>query len=347
MIVAGDDEREAEQIASNIMHHKFQKGSRFSDYAILYRGNHQSRIFEQKLREMRIPYTVSGQSSFFDRREIKDVIAYLRLAVNHDDDTAFMRIVNAPRRGIGPVTLERLGNIASSGTCSLLDAVSLEQMQVDLSARQLAPLRVFADWLRDIGKRIPAEAPIDLINEILGEIDYGSWLQETSGTPEQAEQRQSNVRELTDWIKRMQHNEPSADLADIVGNMALMGQLDKEKDDDSDSVSMMTLHAAKGLEFPYVYIAGIEEELLPHQNSLDDDGEYEERRLFYVGITRAMKELTLSWARTRKRHGQMVDRTPSRFLDELPQDALEWQDTGRINDSVGRAHIDNLRALLN
>ena len=346
VIVGGDDEREAEQIASNIMHHKFQKGSRFSDYAILYRGNHQSRIFEQKLREMRIPYTVSGQSSFFDRREIKDVIAYLRLAVNHDDDTAFMRTVNAPRRGIGPVALERLGNAAAAGVCSLLQAATAEQSPGELTPRQLAKLRLFTDWMVDIGKRVTEERPHDLVEEILGEVDYDSWLQETSGSPEQAEQRQANVRDLTDWIKRMQRKEPSADLADIVSNMALMGQLDKENEDDLDAVSMMTLHAAKGLEFPYVYIAGVEEELLPHQNSLDDDGEYEERRLFYVGITRAMKELTLSWARTRKRHGQMMDRTPSRFLDELPQDALEWQDTGRINDSVGRVHIDNLRALL-
>jgi ATP-dependent DNA helicase Rep len=198
----------------------------------------------------------------------------------------------------------------------------------------------------NIGERIANERPYDLVKEILGEIDYQSWLQETAGSPEQAEMRQSNVQDLTDWIKRMQRNEPSADLADIVSHMALIGQLDKEKEEDFDTVSMMTLHAAKGLEFPYVYIAGVEEELLPHQNSLDEDGEYEERRLFYVGITRAMKELALSWARTRKRHGQMVDRSPSRFLDELPQGALEWQDAGRINDDVGRAHIDNIRALL-
>ena len=347
VMIAGDEEREAEQIASNILHHKFQKRSRFSDYAILYRGNHQSREFEQKLREMRIPYEVSGELSFFDRREIKDVLAYLRLVVNHDDDTAFMRIVNAPRRGIGPVALERLGNVAASEGRGLLHAIAAERSSTELTPRQLAPLSLFADWVAEIGRRIPAERPADLIDEILTEIDYRSWLQESAGSPEQGEQRQSNVKDLTDWVKRMQRNEPAADLADIVSHMALIGKLDREQEENGDVVSMMTLHAAKGLEFPYVYIAGLEEELLPHQNSLDDDGEHEERRLFYVGITRAMQELTLSWCRTRKRQGQQVERTPSRFLDELPQDALEWHDAGRINDSVGQAHIDNIRALLN
>ena len=293
---------------------------------------------------MRIPYTVSGETSFFERREIKDVIAYMRLAVNHDDDAAFMRIVNAPRRGIGPTALERLGNAAAAGACSLLHAVASDR--TELTPRQLAQLRLFSDWIRDFGERVDSEPPLDLVKEMLEEIDYPTWLRETSAKPELAEQRLANVQDLVDWIRRLQRSEPAATLADIAGNMALMSQLDKEREDEFEAVSMMTLHAAKGLEFPYVYIAGLEEELLPHHNSLDDEGEPEERRLFYVGITRAMKELTLSWARSRKRHGQMVDRTPSRFLDELPQDALEWQEEGRINDSVGQAHIDNLRALL-
>jgi len=346
VMVAGDEEREAEQIASNILHHKFQKRTRFSDYAILYRGNHQSRIFEQKLREMRIPYEVSGALSFFDRREIKDILAYLRLVINHDDDTAFLRTVNAPRRSIRPVALERLGKAAAAEKCGLLSAASSKQATVELSARQLASVKLFTDWIAELGERIPDERPLDLVREILQEIDYSSWLQETADTPEQAEQRQTNVAELVDWIKHMQRKEPAADLSDLVNHITLIGQLDREQDETGDSVSMMTLHSAKGLEFPCVYIVVLEEELLPHKNSLDDYGEQEERRLFYVGITRAMKELTLSWARTRKRQGQRVDRTPSRFLDELPADALDWQDEGRINDSVGQAHLDNIRSLL-
>ena len=346
VLVAGDEEREAEQIASKILHHKFQNRTRFSDYAILYRGNHQSRIFEQKLREMRIPHEVSGALSFFDRREIKDVLAYLRLVINHDDDTAFLRTVNAPRRGIGPVALERLGIAAAAEKCGLLPAASTHRATTELSARQLACLKLFTDWITELGERVPDERPLDLVKEILEEIDYSSWLRETADTPEQAEQRQTNVAELVDWIKHMQRKEPAADLSDLVAHITLIGQLDREQDETGDSVSMMTLHSAKGLEFPCVYIVGLEEGLLPHKNSLDDDGEQEERRLFYVGITRAMKELTLSWARTRKRQGQQVERTPSRFLDELPADALDWQDEGRINDSVGQAHLDNIRSLL-
>jgi len=345
VMTADNEEREAERIAGSLMHHRFQNRTAFADYAVLYRGNHQSRVLEQKMREMRIPYEVSGELSFFDRREIKDVLAYLRLVVNPDDDNAFLRTVNAPRRGIGPVALERLGAAAGQSNASLLRAVESGAAAEILTARQLAPLSQFAGWIDELGRRAADEPPLDVVKDLLTDIDYDAWLQETAGSAEQAERRRDNVNELIQWIGRLQRNEPAADLADLLAHVALVGQLDRESDEDRDAVTLMTLHAAKGLEYPYVYICGVEEELLPHQNSMEDAIE-EERRLLYVGITRAQQELTLSWARNRRRHGEVLERSPSRFLEELPAELLAWDEEEARTDSVGRAHLDNIRGLL-
>jgi ATP-dependent DNA helicase Rep len=345
VMTSDNEEREAERIAGTLMHHRFQNRTAFSDYAVLYRGNHQSRILEQKMREMRIPYVVSGELSFFDRREIKDVLAYLRLVVNPDDDNAFLRTVNAPRRGIGPVALERLGAAAGESGNSLLRAIETAAAADLLTTRQLAPLSQFAGWVEEAGRRAATDPPLDVVRQLLADIDYDAWLYETAGGPEQAERRRGNVDELLQWIGRLQRNEPEADLGDLLAHVALVGQLDRESDEERDAVTLMTLHAAKGLEYPYVFICGVEEELLPHQNSMEDAIE-EERRLLYVGITRAQRELMLSWARTRKRHGEVQDRAPSRFLEELPAELLTWDDAEARTDSVGRAHLDNIRELL-
>lgn len=345
VLAADNEQREAERVTGALMHHRFQNRSSFRDYAVLYRSNHQSRVLEKTFREMRIPYEVSGELSFFDRREIKDVLAYLRLVVNPDDDNAFLRTVNAPRRGIGPVALERLGVAAGAARTGLLRAVEAPEAAENLTARQHGPLAHFANWITELGERAASEPPLDVVKSLLEEIGYDAWLHETSSGAEQAERRRDNVNELLDWIGRLQRNEPAADLGDLLAHVALVGQLDRESDEDRDAVTLMTLHAAKGLEYPYVYICGVEEELLPHQNSMEDAVE-EERRLLYVGITRAQQELTLSWARSRRRHGEVVERTPSRFLEELPAELMSWDDEEARNDSVGQAHLDNIKALL-
>jgi len=184
-----------------------------------------------------------------------------------------------------------------------------------------------------------------VVSALLSDIGYDAWLQETSSGAEQAERRRANVGELLEWIERLQRDEPDADLADLLAHVALVGQLDRDSDADRDAVTLMTLHAAKGLEYAYVYICGVEEELLPHQNSMEESIE-EERRLLYVGITRAQRALTLSWARTRRRHGEVVERAPSRFLEELPAGLLSWDEGQARTDSVGQAHLDNIKALL-
>jgi len=345
VLTADNEEREAERVAAGLMHHRFQNRTAFTDYAVLYRSNQQSRVLEKKMREMRIPYEVSGALSFFDRREIKDVLAYLRLVVNPDDDNAFLRTVNAPRRGIGPVALERLGEAAGRHGTGLLRAIGSGAAAAGLTARQRGPLGQFAGWIEELGRRARQEPPLDVVSALLSDIGYDAWLQETSSGAEQAERRRANVGELLEWIERLQRDEPDADLADLLAHVALVGQLDRDSDADRDAVTLMTLHAAKGLEYAYVYICGVEEELLPHQNSMEESIE-EERRLLYVGITRAQRALTLSWARTRRRHGEVVERAPSRFLEELPAGLLSWDEGQARTDSVGQAHLDNIKALL-
>lgn len=345
VLTADNEEREAERIAGALLHHRFQNRSAFAEYAVLYRSNYQSRVLETKLREMRIPYEVSGDLSFFDRREIKDVLAYLRLVVNPDDDNAFLRAVNIPRRGIGPAALEKLGEAAGRAGLSLLRTVDSRESAELLSARQLAPLAQFASWIAETRVRSQKEPPLAVARGLLSEIDYDAWLYETSDKTEQAERRRDNVNELIEWIGRLQRSESGAGLGELLAQVLLAGQLDRDEEEDRDAVTLMTLHAAKGLEYPYVFICGVEEELLPHQNSMED-GIAEERRLLYVGITRAQRELALSWARKRRRRGEVVERLPSRFLDELPAELLAWDDAEARTDSVGQAHLDNIRTLL-
>jgi ATP-dependent DNA helicase Rep len=352
VVIGRNEEHEAERVVSRILHHRFQHNTAYGDYAILYRGNHQSRWFELKLREMRIPYYLSGQLSFFDRAEIKDVMAYLRLLTNPGDDNAFLRVVNTPRRGIGTQTLEKLGRIAAAADTSLFAAISQAGIERELSARQTAPLRLFADWLNERADALLQADPVDLVQGLLDDMGYEDWLRNTAGSPRAAENRWNNVRELVAWLGRLSRAEPRWDLPDLVAALTLMDMLDEQDEGDgNDMVSLMTLHAAKGLEFPYVFVTGVEEDLLPHRSSLVEESIAEERRLFYVGITRAQRRLSLSMARQRRRYQEVAECQPSRFIDELPAQDLNWLDDRGLQvegerQQLGQAHLENLRALL-
>lgn len=321
----GDDE--AEKIINDLIGHRFSRGAKYRDYAILYRGNHQSRLFEKVLMQKHVPYRLSGGVSFFSRTEIKDIMAYLRLLMNPDDDNAFIRIINTPRRGIGSVTIQKLGEWAMSRNSSLFRAsfdIGLTQL---ISAKQLSMLTDFTCWLQKLNKRVDIE-PLVVIDELLENIAYESWLCETSGSPGAAEIRVSNVLQFFDWLKQLligdELDEPLT-LDSAVARFTLRDMLSRnESEEEKDAVQLMTLHASKGLEFPYVYIVGMEEGLLPHQTSIDDDNVEEERRLAYVGITRAMESLVFSLSRERKQYGGTLFPDPSRFLLELPQEDLEW-----------------------
>jgi ATP-dependent DNA helicase Rep len=347
-----DDIAEARQIAADIIHHKFRSNAGYRDYAILYRGNHQSRPFERSLREQGVPYYLSGGTSFFSYAEIKDVMAYLRLLVNHDDDAAFVRIVNIPRREIGPQTLEKLVAYAKARHINLFSACFELGFEQYAAAQTTHRLRRFCEWLIDTADRAQRGDTFAVLRDAFEAIGYASWLKESSASEKTAERRIRNVKELIDWLERLAGGSGNREiLADVIAKAKLLDTLDRNREEDSgDRISLMTLHAAKGLEFPHVYLVGVEENLLPHQTSIEQDAIEEERRLAYVGITRAQKTLTLSYCRQRTRYGERIDCAPSRFLHELPKEELEWAAKGDINPEVkkarGNAALSQLRNLL-
>ncbi len=348
-----DETLEARQIASDLIHHKFRHGSRFQDYAILYRGNHQARVFETALHEASIPYFISGGQSFFGYTEVKDILAYLRLLVNPDDDAAFLRIVNVPRREIGPTTLEKLGAYANGRHISLFAAcheMGLHSVLAD-SARQR--LLHFCDRINEVADRCQRGDTFAVIDAFILALDYEGWLRETASSEEAARRKMGHVRELLDWLKRISSEDEQQEksLAEVVAKIMLLDVLDRNQEEQAgDRVNLMTLHAAKGLEFPYVYLVGMEENLLPHEASIEENGIEEERRLAYVGITRAQQHLTLSYCTHRKRRGELESRQPSRFLDELPEADLEWAARKALDPDVrkerGQASLAQLRNLL-
>ena len=353
VLTCKDEEHEAERVATEILHHKFQTRTEYGDYAILYRGNHQSRQFEKALRTLNIPYFLSGGTAFFSRTEIKDVMAYLRLLANPDDDAAFLRVVNTPRREIGPTTLEKLSAYAAERRVTLLaacDELGLEQL---LSGRPLVRLKEFHQWVWRMAREAEQDHPVQTVRQLLRDLDYESWLTQTSPNDAAAERRWKNVLELVEWLERLHQDELKGDtLAEMVRHLALMDVLERQDEESGgDRVALMTLHASKGLEFPHVFLVGMEEELLPHRASIEEDNIEEERRLAYVGITRAQRSLTMTLASKRRRAGEHVSCEPSRFLAELPQQDLEWE--GRKSDlseeqkkQRGSAHLANLKALL-
>ncbi|MFP4130705.1 MAG: UvrD-helicase domain-containing protein [Thiohalospira sp.] len=322
-----NEEHEAERVASELMHHRLRHGNDWRDYAILYRGNYQARAFEKALREYDIPYTLTGGQSFFAHTEIKDLMAYLRLLANPADDAAFLRVVNTPRRGIGATTVERLNHYAREREVTLLSACFEMGITAHLDERAVDRLHGFADWIADLVEEAPRESAASLTRRLLAAMDYETWLTDTSKSPAQAERRWGNVTELVAWLERLAEREDGPEeLGELVRHLTLVDVLSRQEDDEEgpDAVNLMTLHAAKGLEFPHVFLVGMEESILPHHSAVDGDSVEEERRLAYVGLTRAQRSLTLTLARQRQRGGEKVSCDPSRFLEELPADELHW-----------------------
>lgn len=333
VLTANNEDHEAERVIGELIAHHFINKTEYKDYAILYRGNHQSRIFEKMLMQNRIPYRISGGTSFFSRPEIKDLLAYLRVLTNPEDDSAFLRIVNTPRREIGPKTIQKLGEWANQRGKSLYQAsfdLGLEQI---LKGKGLEALQRFTHWMDSIVRTSERE-PLIAVRDLLREMDYESWLYETSTSTKAAEMRMKNVNQLFTWMSEMvegdELNDPMT-LSQVVTRFTLRDMMERgEDDEESDQVQLMTLHASKGLEFPYVFLVGMEEGLLPHQSSIDENNIDEERRLAYVGITRAQRELFFSHCRERRQYGELIRPELSRFLLELPQDDLQWEQQRKV-----------------
>ncbi|EGR2461357.1 ATP-dependent DNA helicase Rep [Vibrio cholerae] len=355
VILANNEDHEAERVTAEIIAHKFLNRTEYRDYAILYRGNHQSRLIEKSLTQNRVPYKLSGGTSFFARAEIKDIMAYLRVLVNPDDDNAFLRIVNTPKREIGPATLEKLGSYANMRGKSLFTASFELGLEQHLSGRGLDNLRRFTEWLVAIADNAERGNTVEAVRSLVRDIRYEDWLYETSASPKAAEMRMKNVSDLYSWIVAdLEGDNPDQQektLKEVVQRLTLRDMMERgEENDDSDAVQLMTLHASKGLEFPYVYLIGAEEGILPHQTSIDEENVEEERRLMYVGITRAQRELTFMVCKERRQFGELIKPTQSRFLDELPQEDIEWEVkkkpvTQEERMAKGQAHIANLRSM--
>ncbi len=356
VIQAKNEEHEVERVIGELIGHRFLNKSQYRNYAILYRGNHQSRLLEKALMTNRIPYKISGGTSFFSRAEIKDMMAYLRLLVNPDDDNAFLRIVNVPRREIGPATLEKLGNYANMRHISLFAASFELGLEQHLTGRALAHIRNFTRWIvetADNAQRGDTEA---VLRTMVRTMNYEDWLYDNSTSAKAAEMRMKNITELFSWVNQMlagSELEEAMTLPQVVTRLTLRDMMERGEDEDNaDQVQLMTLHASKGLEFPYVFMIGMEEGLLPHQTSIDEDNIEEERRLAYVGITRAQRELIFTYAKERRQYGEVSRTEPSRFLYELPQDDLIWETTKKPvtqqeKQAKAKVGVANLRAMLN
>ncbi len=343
--VARDSEQEAEQVVMKLMAHRFEHRGTWGDYAILYRGNHQARTFEQQLRNQKIAYAISGGQSFFDKAEIKDLTAWLRLIANSDDDPAFIRAVTTPRRGVGSTTLEALGRLAGVRHASLFAAAFDPAAESYVNPKQLDAVLEFGHLINKLEWRAQREPVRQVLEDLLHAIGYEAWLFDAFD-PREAETKWANVRDFVDWLSR-KGEEENKTLLDLTQTVALISMLDKSEE-GGDQVQLATLHAAKGLEFKHVFLVGVEEGILPHRESIEAGTVEEERRLMYVGITRAERSLAISYCERRKMGKEWRECEPSRFIAELGDDLKISGGTqdAPADRSAGTARLAQMRALL-
>jgi ATP-dependent DNA helicase Rep len=353
-----NEEQEADFVTNTLLSHKLREGKNYSDFAILYRSNHQARVFELKLQALQIPYRVSGGTSFFARTEIKDLLAYLKLVLNPEDDLAFLRVINTPTREIGLQTIEKISHYAQTRKQSLFNVCDEFGLKQSLGDKAYEKCARFKHWLTNMQRAIDGADNIAPIRQLIVDIEYYDWIKAQSPQVKTAQKRIQNVEHLLQALDRMiqkyrieDPNTPALELA--IQKMMLRDLLDQqdESEQDKNEVSMMTLHSAKGLEFTHVFLVGMEDQLLPHKNSIEANSLEEERRLFYVGITRAIDNLCLSYAKQRKSFADIEKNEPSRFLAELPENLLSWQGkeppkTRAEQEAIAQDHIKKLRALL-
>lgn len=345
-----DENDEVECIVNEIFDRRLRHRCELQDFAVLYRSNHQARLLELRLQAEQLPYRISGGTSFFARNEIKDLMAYLRLLINPADDSALLRIINTPRRGIGAQTLEHLAAYAQTRDNGLLTACTEIGLTRLLQGKALRKVQDFGHWMEERQRALPSE-PVATIKQLLTDIDYQDWLLQNSSSTTTAERRWANVQFLLNAIEKdVSTGGDDADIEKIIAKLVLRDLLDQqEKEEDFDRIQLLTLHAAKGLEFKHVFIIGFEEELLPHRNSVEPAAIEEERRLAYVGMTRAQQTLTLSYAARRNKYGKIVACEPSRFLSELPEQYVLWPAKTALspeqNKARGKQTMGSLKAL--
>lgn len=318
-----DEEKEAEEIVGDISRRINQPGVEPRDFAILFRTNEQPRAFEQQFRELKIPYTLIGGMSFFDRKEVRDILSYLKLLHSQQDEVALLRIINTPPRGIGQKTIKSLLDYATNEGKPLWDVLpQAASMREAPSASTLEAIRKFTRLINHYRGRLGQDSLTDIVRDLIGAIGYQAELARLYPDPNDRESREAAVEQVVNAVSAYEAKKKKPTLAGFLDDTTLAGDgfdNEKEKQLKKNGVILMTLHAAKGLEFPFVYMVGMEEGILPHQRSLKDGDEAieEERRLCYVGITRAQERLTFSFALARKKWGKPRPTETSRFLYEL------------------------------
>lgn len=314
---------EADYVAGVIYNRHSVRQEPYGDMAILFRTNSQSRVLEEKLMRYAIPYTMVGGTKFYDRKEIKDVLAYLRLLYNPDDSLSLTRIINVPKRNIGATTLEHIAAFAEEQGMSLFEALSSTEDIAKITSRAKKALQDFTVTIYELLNHVDEWDVQRLIEEVIKQTGYGDMLDKDAAHDPQGESRKENVGEFLSVAKDYMDSNPDGNLQDFLENVALVSDVDTFESSDS-KVTLMTLHAAKGLEFPVVFLVGLDEGLFPHSRTLMDPAQVEEeRRLAYVGITRAERQLYVTNASTRTMYGRISAYLPSRFLDEIPANLLE------------------------
>lgn len=333
LLITEDEKEEADMIAKEIETAKFADGEAWESFAVLFRTNDQSRVLEQQFRQRKIPYRVVGTRSFFDRREVKDVLSYLTVLHNPNDDISLLRILNAPTRGIGTATAELARERSMERGNSIFVSLCDPEFQRMIPEKTRTALRGFLDIVSKYSNiaRAPGTLLSPMAEQMVAETGYMAWLQKQAKTPEDFMGWETGVKELMNSLNTYDQRNRIDGLAGFLDEVSLNG--DREDDDDDitkkKGVCLITMHAAKGLEFPIVYLPGMEQGILPHKRSYDEGRVDEERRLFYVGITRAMKKLTLSHVRWRTKWGQKTASMPSPFLKELDGKYLDQIDYAR------------------
>lgn len=324
------DNEEGKLVANRLFDLKNQEGCSFNDFAILYRTNRQSRAFEEALRKLNIPYKIYGGLSFYQRKEIKDLLAYFRLTTNHRDEEAFKRVINYPKRGIGKTTIENITIASTNYGLPIWDVITnMDQYPVQMNSGTRNKIEEFTTMIRSF------TAQLDKLNAY----DLGQHIAKSSGVlkdlyaekdkgPEEVE-RYQNIEELLAGLKEFtvsKEEGESASLAEFMIDVALLTDADDDKGEERNHVTMMTIHSSKGLEFTHVFLVGLEENLFPSQMALQSRTETEEeRRLFYVAVTRAMKTCTLTYASSRFQWGNLTTSEPSRFIDEINPKYLHFE----------------------
>ncbi|QCI24088.1 ATP-dependent DNA helicase Rep [Buchnera aphidicola (Macrosiphoniella sanborni)] len=336
VLTSQNEEKEAEKIAEVIIMQNIKNNMKYEDCAILYRGNYQSRILEKVLIKKNIPYYISEKSSFFSRSEVKDLLSYLRLIINPNDDHAFMRVINIPSRKIGKITLHKLEEYANKKNKSLFQISCNSEINHFLNKNTIERIKTFILKIEKFTQQASLKNS-NIIEYIIRDINYEKWLKKILKESGKFQNSINNIHTLSKWFNNMMKGdifEKPMNLSQIVERIIIRDFSDTQTKEKKNQVQLMTLHASKGLEFSSVFIIGMCEGILPNQKSIDNNTIEEERRLTYVGITRAKQQLFFTYSCTRKQYGQILNMSPSRFLLELPQEDLQWDQKFNFSQSL-------------